>query len=54
MKDPVLAHVSGDNIASEDRGVVRVGVLPPLALSHGLPVVIEDVFGGPDLHDGQC
>ncbi len=29
---------------------MRVGVLPPLALRHRLPVVVEDVLGGPDLH----
>jgi hypothetical protein len=50
VKNPVLGHMSWDHIASEDCGVVRVGVLPPLALRHRLPVVVEDVLGGPDLH----
>ena len=51
VKNSVLTHMSGDDIAAEDCGVVRVGVLPPLALSDGLPIVIEYVFGGPNLHD---
>ncbi len=45
--------MTGHHVTPEDGGVVRVGILAPLALGDSFPVVIEDVLVRPDLHGGQ-
>ena len=50
VKDTVITHASGNDITTEDGRVVRIRVLPPLALRDSFPVVVEHVLVGPDLH----
>ena len=45
VHDPPVHHVG-----AEHGGVVRVGVLLPLARGHRLPAVVEHVLARPDLH----
>ena len=53
MKDSVRTNMSRDHIAAQNCRVVWVRIFSPLALCYRLPVVIEGVLGGPDLHADQ-